>query len=190
MNNIRYILIGGSAGSFKIVMEILEALPKDYPFSIIFILHRLKHIKSGFVEALTGKSGLPVSEPTDKEIIRLKHVYIAPANYHLYIEPDISFALSCEEQVNHSRPSIDMTFFSAAYSLKDKVLAILLSGANKDGAAGLKSIEKFGGSVIVQDPNEAAVRTMPDAGIEMTESKIILTSQKIIEYLLNINKIR
>jgi two-component system chemotaxis response regulator CheB len=190
LKNIKYIVIGGSAGSFRIVTEILDALPKDYPFSFIFVLHRLKHIKSGFVEALLNKSILPVSEPYDKEAILQKHVYIAPANYHLLIEPDRTFALSCEEQVNHSRPSIDLTFASAGYSLKEKVLGILLSGANKDGATGLRILEQNGGTVIVQDPVEASVRTMPDAGIEMTNSKIILTSQKIIEFLLNLNHTR
>jgi two-component system, chemotaxis family, protein-glutamate methylesterase/glutaminase len=190
MQDLKYILIGGSAGSFRIVTEILDALPKDYPFTIIFILHRLKHIKSGFVEALLNKSLLPVSEPYDKEAILPKHVYIAPANYHLYIEPDRTFALSSEEQVNHSRPSIDLTFASAGFSLKEKALGILLSGANKDGAAGLRTLEEYGGTIIVQDPLEASVRTMPDAGIEMTNSKKILTSQKIIEFLLNMNQSR
>jgi len=181
-------LIGGSAGSFRVVTEILDALPKDFPYSIIFILHRLKHIKAGFVEALLNKSLLPVSEPYDKETILPKHVYIAPANYHLFIEPDKTFSLSCEEPVNHSRPSIDLTFSTGAYSLKEKALAILLSGANRDGANGLGSIEQFGGTVVIQDPEEASVRTMPDAGIEMTNSKKILTSPKIIEFLLNLNK--
>lgn len=168
--------------------EILDALPKDYPFTIIFILHRLKHIKTGFVEALLNKSLLPITEPYDKEPIHPKHVYIAPANYHLFIEPDKTFSLSCEEPVNHSRPAIDLTFSTGAYALKEKALAILLSGANRDGANGLSKIEQFGGTVIVQDPQEASVRTMPDAGIEMTNSKIVLTSPKIIEYLLNLNK--
>jgi two-component system chemotaxis response regulator CheB len=188
LTDIKYILIGGSAGSFKVITDILDALPKDYPFSIILILHRLKHLKSGFVEALLNKCILPVTEPYDKDPILPKHVYIAPSNYHLFIEPDKTFALSCEEPVNHSRPSIDLTFITGAFALKEKALAILLSGANKDGANGLKTIEQFGGTVIIQDPEEASVRTMPDAGIEMTNSKIILSSPKIIEFLLNLNK--
>ena len=188
MHTVKYIIIGGSAGSFRIVTEILDALPKDFPFTVILVLHRLKHIKTGFVEALSSKSLLPVSEPKDKEKIKQSEVYIAPANYHLYIEPDKSFALSTEEPVNHSRPSIDLTFSSAAYSLNKKALGIILSGANKDGALGLKKIQDHGGIIIVQDPEESMVRTMPDAAVRSTKPKNILSSHQIIEYILNFTK--
>jgi two-component system chemotaxis response regulator CheB len=186
---VNYILIGGSAGSFRIVTEILDALPKDYKKTIILVLHRLKHVKSGFVEALTAKSLLPISEPIDKEKIEVGKVYIAPANYHLYIEPDKTFSLSTEEPVNHSRPSIDISLQSAAFSLRDQVLGIMLSGANKDGAAGLRKIKQYGGITIVQDPEESMVRTMPDAAINATKTENILTSQKIIEYILNLHNV-
>lgn len=189
MQTVKYIIIGGSAGSFRIVTEILDALPKNFPFTVILVLHRLKHIKTGFVEALTSKSLLPVSEPKDKEKIEHGRVYIAPANYHLYIEPDKTFALSTEEPVNHSRPSIDITLCSAAYSLNNKVLGIILSGANKDGAIGMKKIKDNGGITIVQDPEDSLVRTMPDAAIKTTEPENILPSHKIIEFISNL-KIR
>lgn len=186
MHRDKYILIGGSAGSFRIVTEILGALPKDFPYSIILVLHRLKHIKTGFTEALSSKSLLPVSEPKDKEKIEQSKVYIVPANYHMYIEPDKTFALSTEEPVNHSRPSIDITFSSAAYSLNGKIIGIILSGANKDGAFGLKKIKDNSGITIVQDPEESIVRTMPDAAIKTTEPENILSSQKIVEFIANL----
>ena len=185
MSKIKYILIGGSAGSFRIITEILDSLPKDFPNAVILILHRLKHIKTGFVEALTAKSALPIYEPKDKEKIELGKIYIAPANYHMYIEPDKTFALSTEESINHSRPSIDITFASAAFSLNDKVLGIILSGANKDGAEGLRKVAENGGITIAQDPEDSMVRTMPDAAIKSSKTENILSSQKIIDYILN-----
>lgn len=186
MNNIKYIVIGGSAGSFKIVVDLLDAIPKDFDYTIILVLHRLKHIKNGFVEALSAKSELPVSEPFDKEKIQEKRVYIAPANYHLYIEPNKTFSLSVEEQVNHSRPSIDLTLSSTGRSLKQNVLGIMLSGANKDGAIGLKHIKECGGYTIVQSPEDAMVKTMPDAAIKETNPEKILSSQEIIKFILNL----
>jgi len=186
VNNIKYIVIGGSAGSFKVVTDLLDALPKNFAYTIILVLHRLKHIKTGFVEALSTKSELPVSEPFDKETIQDRRIYIAPANYHLYIEPDKTFALSVEEQVNHSRPSIDLTLSTAGRSLKKNVLGIMLSGANKDGAIGLKHIKEAGGYTIVQSPEDAMVRTMPDAAIKETNPEKILSSQEIITFILNL----
>jgi len=187
VNKIKYIVIGGSAGSFRVITDILDAIPKDFPFTLILVLHRLKHIKTGFIEALQPKSELPIIEPDDKEPILNKKVYIAPANYHMYIEPDKTFALSTEGVVNHSRPSIDLTLSSAGYSLKDKVLGIMLSGANKDGAIGLKHIKENRGITIVQSPDDSMVSTMPDAAIKETNTKNILTSQQIIEYILNLS---
>ena len=187
MHQIKHIVIGGSAGSFKIVTDILSALPKQFPYSVILVLHRLKHIKEGFTDALKLKSLLPVSEPFDKEKILPGRVYIAPANYHLYIQPDNTFALSTEDVVNHSRPSIDLTLSTAAFSFKRNVLAIVLSGANNDGAAGLKDVVSYGGTAVVQDPDDAAVPTMPEAALRISETENILSSQEIIEYIVNLN---
>lgn len=188
MNNIKYIVIGGSAGSFKVVTELLSVLPKNFPFPIILVLHRLKHIKSGFVEAFSSKSDVAVCEPFDGDIIKPNHVYVAPANYHLCIENDKTFSLSVEEQVNHSRPSIDLTLSTAGRSLKNNLLGVVLSGANKDGAIGLKHIKEAGGYTIVQSPVDAMVKTMPDAAILETNPEKILSSQEIIDFILNLNK--
>lgn len=186
MNKIKHIIIGGSAGSFKIVSEIVGALPKNYPFSVIFILHRLRHIKKGFAEALSTKSEMQITEPFDKDFIELGKIYIAPANYHLFLEPNKTFALSVEEPVNHSRPSIDLSFSTAGKSLKSDILGILLSGANKDGAIGLRHIKENGGYTIVQKPEDAVVRTMPDAALKEISPDKILTSKEIIDFLINL----
>lgn len=179
----KYIIIGGSAGSFQTVLSLLETLPKNYPFPIFLILHRLKNVRNGFIEALSIKSKITLLEPNDKQIIEAGNIYLAPANYHMYVEFDNTISLSIEETVNHSRPSIDVTFSSVAYSLKDKAIGILLSGANKDGAAGLEQIKKMGGMTIVQNPNDAQIKTMPQAALDSFSVDKIMTSDEIINYV-------
>lgn len=184
MGRYKYIAIGGSAGSFQSVTKILEALPVGYPLSIFLTLHRLKHIRTGFVEALSLKSKIKIEEPKDKDSFFPGKAYLAPANYHLCIEPGNNFSLSSDEPVNHSRPAIDLTFSSAAYVLKDKLLGIILSGANKDGAEGLYTIQEMGGMPVVQSPEECQVKTMSEAAIKKTQTTNILTLDQIIELLL------
>jgi two-component system chemotaxis response regulator CheB len=186
----KVIIIGGSAGSFQVVTSILASIPKDFNIPIVLALHRLKHVRHGFVEALSLKSGLPVVEPNDKDSLKPGKIYLAPSNYHLYIELAGTFALSTEEAVNHSRPSIDLTFLTGAYSFKNKAVGIILSGANKDGAFGLKKIKDWGGITIVQDPKEAQVNTMPLAAIEKTKNvDHIFKTSEIIKFLINLPKI-
>ncbi len=177
------VIIGGSAGSFQVITKILASLPKNFNIPLFLCLHRLKHVRSGFVEALSIKSVLPIVEPFDKEHIRSGKIYLAPANYHMYIELGNTFALSTEEPVNHSRPSIDLSFFSAAYSYKNKLVGILLSGANKDGALGLKRVKDFGGLTIVQDPDECQVKTMTTAAMSLLKVDHVHSTNQIIKFL-------
>ena len=179
----KYVFIGGSAGSFQIILSLLENIPKNYPFPIFLILHRLKSVRSGFIEALSIKSKINLVEPDDKEIIEAGNIYLAPANYHMYIEFDNTISLSIEETVNHSRPSIDVTFSSAAQSLKEKAVGILLSGANKDGAAGLKDIKDNGGISVIQDPKDSQIQTMPQAALDLFKVDKILSAEEIINYV-------
>ncbi len=179
----KYILIGGSAGSFQSIVRILNNLPNDYRLPIMLCLHRLKHVRGGFVEALSIKSNLKVIEPEDKTLIIGGKVYLVPANYHMYIEVSNTIALSTEEPVNHSRPSIDLIFKSAAYAYGPKAVGILLSGANRDGAEGLKEIKEYGGITIVQDPQEASVSVMPQAAISLFKPDYVMTIEEIINYL-------
>lgn len=184
--NYKAVIIGGSAGSFQVITQILASIPKNFNIPIFLCLHRLKHVRTGFVEALSIKSVLPVIEPYDKEHIRSGKIYLAPANYHMYIELGNSFALSTEEPVNHSRPSIDLSFFSAAYTYKNKLIGIILSGANKDGALGLKRVKDLGGLAIVQDPEECQVKTMTTASLNVTKVDHIFNTNEIIKFLQNL----
>jgi two-component system chemotaxis response regulator CheB len=177
------VMIGGSAGSFQVVVNILNALPKDFDMPVFLCLHRLKHVRTGFVEALSLKSNIPISEPYDKEVIKPGRAYLAPANYHMYIELGNRFALSTEEPIHHSRPSIDLSFITAAHSYRNKLIGIILSGANRDGAYGLKKVAELGGLTIVQDPNDCEVRTMTEASIQLTKVDHIFNTEKIINFL-------
>jgi two-component system chemotaxis response regulator CheB len=161
----------------------LEKINPTFKLPIAMCLHRLKDKREGFKEALEIKSVLPVVEPNDKDYIESGKVFIAPANYHLLIESKERFGLSTTELVQYSRPSIDVLFDSCADVFTKNALSIVLSGANKDGAFGVKRIKKKGGYVIIQDPSECSMTTMPEAAINAVTPDMILTSQRIVEFL-------
>lgn len=163
-------------------------MPNDFDLPIIMCLHRLKHVRNGFVEALSIKSVKPVEEPCDKETIKKRKVYLAPANYHLMVELGNTFALSTDEMVNNSRPSIDVSFATAAYVYKSKLIGILLSGANRDGAMGIKKVKEWGGLTVVQDPKECMMPTMPNAALELSPVDYVLTVEGIIEFLNDLHQ--
>ncbi|MDL5048755.1 chemotaxis protein CheB [Oscillatoria amoena NRMC-F 0135] len=187
-NSYKAVVIGGSAGSFQGVVKILSQLPKGFPLPIIMCLHRLKHVRHGFVEALSLKSVVQVTEPYDKENIKRGSVYLAPANYHLSIELGNYFSLSTEEMMNNSRPAIDITLGSCAYVFKDKLIGILLSGANKDGAQGMKQIKDRGGYTIVQEPAECMIETMPKAAMALTQIDNVLKVDQIVDFFKELDK--
>ena len=184
------VVIGGSAGSFTVLANILSKIPKDFSLPIIICCHRLKHVRSGFIEALEIKSVKKVTEPDDKEGIKKGKVYVAPANYHLGIELGNSFALSTEEMVNNSRPAIDITFETAAYVFKEKMIGILLTGANKDGAFGMKSVKEYGGLTIVQEPSECTIDTMPKAALAATKIDYVMKAEQMVKFLNDLHKIQ
>jgi two-component system chemotaxis response regulator CheB len=140
-------------------------------------------VRSGFVEALSIRSSIPIKEPDDKDPIKAGIGYLAPANYHMYVELGNKIALSTEEPVNHSRPSIDLSFITAAEAYREKLIGIILSGANRDGAYGLKKVKDYGGLAIVQDPEECQVKTMTETSIQLTKVDHILKTDEIIRFL-------
>lgn len=179
----KIIVIGGSAGSFSVLSSILADIRPDFRIPIVLSLHRLKHVRSGLVEGLSLKSAIKIVEPNDKDKMEPNTVYLAPANYHLFIELDGTFALSTEEPRNHSRPSIDHTFFSAAYAYRDKAMGILLTGANRDGALGIKALADKKGYTIIQDPATADIDTMPKAALELFKPDEVVSPEQIVQIL-------
>lgn len=186
-NGFKAVVIGGSAGSFQGIVKILSQLPGDFALPIIMALHRLKHVRHGFVEALSIKSALKIIEPDDKDSIKKGMVYLAPANYHMSVEIGNYFSLSTEEMVNNSRPAIDITLSSAANAYRSKLVGILLSGANKDGGLGMKNIAEKGGLTIVQEPTECMIDTMPKAALALTKIDYTMSIEQIISFLKNLN---
>ena len=187
-NKYKAVVIGGSAGSFQLVTRILASVPREFTLPIFLCLHRLKHVRHGFVEALSIKSNKHIVEPSDKESIKKGGVYLAPANYHMCIELGHSISISTEDLVNNSRPAIDLTFESAAHAYRDKLVGILLSGANKDGAYGMKKIKDYGGLTVVQDPEESLINAMPLSAIAATKNDYILKMDDILNLLLELDK--
>jgi two-component system chemotaxis response regulator CheB len=184
------VVIGGSAGSFSVLANILSKIPKDFNLPIIICCHRLKHVRSGFIEALEIKSVKKVEEPDDKEGIRRGKVYVAPANYHMGIEIGNTISLSTEEMVNNSRPAIDITFETAAYVYREKMIGILLTGANRDGAQGMKSVKESGGLTIVQEPSECTIDTMPKAALAVTNIDYIMKVEEMVRFLNDLHKVQ
>ena len=187
-NTYKAIVIGGSAGSFQGITKILSQLPKTFPLPIIMCLHRLKHVRNGFVEALSIKSVFPVVEPYDKEQIKKGGVYLAPSNYHMSVELGNYFAMSTEEMMNNSRPAIDITLGTAAFVFREKLIGILLSGANRDGGMGMKHIKDKGGLTIVQEPAECMIDTMPKAAMALTKIDHVLKVDDIVSLMNELEK--
>ena len=187
-NSYKAVVIGGSAGSFQGVVKILSQLPKGFPLPIIMCLHRLKHVRNGFVEALSLKSVVQVTEPNDKENIKKGAVYLAPSNYHMSVELGNYFSLSTEEMLNNSRPAIDITLGTCAYVYKEKLIGILLSGANRDGALGMKQIHDRGGVTIVQEPAECMIDTMPRAALALSKMDHTMKVDEIVQFLKELDK--
>lgn len=182
------VVIGTSAGGLYALSTLLEALPPDFPLPVIIVQHRSREERTLLEEVLTQKCRIKIRQAEEKEIIQKSTVYFAPPDYHLLIERDHSFSLTYDERVNYSRPSIDVLFESAAYVYKNRLLAILLTGANHDGAAGIKTIKSLGGTTIAQDPQNALYPAMPRSAITTGCVQHILNLDEIKTFLLNLSK--
>jgi two-component system chemotaxis response regulator CheB len=163
-NHYELLLIGGSAGSLEVLINLLPALNANLDLSVVIVLHR-KPGESLLVDLLGDKTTWPVKEAEEKEKIESRTIYVAPSDYHLLIEKDKTFSLDFSEKIHYSRPAIDVSFETAAEAYGSSLIAVLMSGANSDGAEGLKQVKMNGGITIVQDPIEAAVSHMPDQAI-------------------------
>src|SRR5665213_469598 len=160
------IVIGASAGGLNALSVIIEGLPADYHLPIIIVQHRSKDERTLLEEIIQQKSKVKVRQANEKDQIENGVVYFAPADYHLLIERDKTFSLSCDERVNYSRPSVDVLFETASDVFKNKLVAVILTGANRDGADGIKCVKKNGGTTIAQQPETAQHGVMPLAAIE------------------------
>ncbi len=182
----KVIVVGTSAGGLKALSKLLEAIPLGYPFPIIIVQHRSQEPKDLLEVLLQSKTKLVVKQADEKESIKPGIVYIAPPDYHLLVEKDHTFSLSSDEHVHYSRPSIDVLFESAAEVYKEKLIAIILTGANADGRNGIKTVQAQGGLTIAQNPGEADFPVMPEEAIGTRKVKHIYTLPQIQHFLLSL----
>lgn len=177
------ICVGASWGGLDAVSRLLTDVPDDVDVPIAIAQHRsADSAPSGLADLLRLRARRPVQDVEDKTAIEPRHVYLAPPDYHLLVERG-SFALSVDARVQHARPSIDVLFESASYAYGPGVIGIILTGANEDGAAGLAAVKARGGVAVVQDPRDAARRTMPEAAIAATAADAILPLEEIGKFV-------
>lgn len=177
------LVIGGSAGSLEVILYALPLLKNPLPISIIIVLHRKNNSDSTLTNLFKAKTRIPVKEAEEKEVIRAGHIYIAPPGYHLLIEKNRTFSLDYSEKVHFSRPSIDLTFQTAAETYRESLAGLLLSGANADGAEGLELIKLTGGMVAVQNPKTAEVSYMPQQALDKLEPDYILDIKQVADFI-------
>jgi len=168
------LVIGGSAGAIDALLTVLPGLPPRFAFPVVVVVHLPHERESRLAEVFQQHLPMPVRQADDKAVLETGTVYFAPSGYHLSIEADRSFSLSQEEPVHYSRPAIDILMASAADAYGERLCGVLLTGASHDGAAGLAAIGAAGGLTVVQDPQEAAIPTMPAAAIRLRAPDLIL----------------
>jgi two-component system chemotaxis response regulator CheB len=181
------VAIGASAGGLSAVCTLLGRLPADFDIPIVIVQHRSKE-SSALAEVVQDCTKLRVLEAEDKMPIEPRSVYIAPPDYHLLID-DGRLALSTEDLVLYSRPSIDVFFDSAADSYGAGVIGVVLTGANSDGSKGLMKIAARGGQTIVQDPETAEIDVMPAAAQRAVSKARALTLEEMAEHLIKLEQL-
>lgn len=182
-NQIDLIAIGCSAGSIEVLQKIFTSISAAFRVPIVIVQHRSSHSTSLFVKHFSHQYRFKLIEPEDKEPIQEHCIYVAPAHYHLLIGADKCFNLSVDEEVHFSCPAIDVLFVSAAEVFKKRVMGIILSGANSDGAMGLQRIKTLGGLTVVQSPETAEFPQMPHAALELIKPDYVANVNQICELI-------
>jgi len=183
LGDIDGIAIGTSAGGVEALSTLLPALPEGLGAAIFIVLHLPRERPSMLVDIFTPKCALPVREAQDKEPVQPGTVYFAPPDYHLLVDQGPQFALSVDDPVNFSRPSIDVLFETAADVYQERLLGIILTGANEDGARGLEAVNRCGGTTVVQQPESAQSSLMTEAALKRTTADFVLTLKEIAQLL-------
>jgi two-component system, chemotaxis family, protein-glutamate methylesterase/glutaminase len=179
------IAVGASWGGLHAVSKLLQGLREYEHSDLTLVIAQHRHTESGpeLVRLLQGCTDLRVQDAGDKTAIEPGHVYMAPPDYHLLVEREGMLSLSIEERVNFARPSIDVLFESAADAYGERCIGVVLTGANEDGAAGLRRIMGLGGVAIVQDPDDAERPEMPAAAIAATNADVVLPLREIPSFI-------
>jgi two-component system chemotaxis response regulator CheB len=177
------VVIGASAGGVQALSELLPALPAGATVAVLIVVHLPRDRPSLLPEVFAPRCALEVREAHDKEPVVPGTVYFAPANYHLLVDRGPQLALSVDDLVHHSRPSIDVLFESAADVYRSRLLGIILTGANDDGAAGLARVHDVGGVTVVQDPSTAQSPQMALSALKLRQPDHVLPLESIARLL-------
>lgn len=177
------LVIGGSAGSLKVIFELLPKLDENLGFPILIVIHRKAAPDSHLETVFSKYTNLKTYEIEDKMSLEDNTIYLAPGDYHVLIETPTELALDYSEKLHYSRPSIDVTFQSAADVFGKRTVALLLSGANYDGVQGLKYVKSAGGMVLIQDPDTAEVDLMPREAKAQVAVDYIIKPEEIAQFI-------
>ncbi|MDB5196857.1 MAG: chemotaxis protein CheB [Flaviaesturariibacter sp.] len=182
----RLLVIGGSAGSLEVLLEVLPNLRANLPFPILIVMHRKSAVESTLEELLATRTRLKVKEAEDKEILCDGVIYVAPADYHLLVEKNGTLSLDYSEKIHYCRPAIDVTFETAADTVGNRLVCLLLSGANADGASGLRKAAAAGALPLIQDPASADMNYMPAAGLAAVRNAKIVAVEEMATLINNL----
>jgi two-component system, chemotaxis family, protein-glutamate methylesterase/glutaminase len=181
--NVELIVIGASAGGVEALIRILESVQPDFDVPLLIVLHRPAPNETmprdSLATLLQGRCAVPVADAWDHQPIRKGEVLLAPADYHLLVDPGPVAALSVDEPVLCSRPAIDPLFESAAELYSARLLAILLTGASADGSAGAQRVRNLGGELWIQDPEQAVAAMMPAHALRSAGADRVLALEDI-----------
>lgn len=189
IDHCKVVIIGGSAGSLQALLQILPFIESPISFAIVIVVHRKNTDEQTLEDLIALRSNIKVKIVEDKVKLQIGFIFIAPSNYHLLFEKDETLSLDTSEKINYSRPSIDVSFESAAEIFGPELIGILLSGSNSDGTLGLKAIQAAGGLIVVQNPLSAEMSFMPNNAILHTTPDFILKTEEILELIKEINQI-
>ncbi|GGG86613.1 chemotaxis protein CheB [Parapedobacter pyrenivorans] len=187
LQRIEVLVLACSAGGFKVLLNMLQVLPENLSIGVLVIIHRNAKYETNIETSLSDKCRIVVKMAEEKEYVKPATAYFAPAGYHLLMEPDHSMSLDVSEPVNFCRPSIDVTMQSVSDVYGASTAAILLSGANQDGAKGMQSIHQAGGLCIAQHPEQAEIATMPASAIALGVVDVILKNDELLTFSRQLN---
>jgi len=187
-SRIEAVVVGASAGAIEALNVLLPPLPRSLSASLVVLVHLSARIPSLLPQLFASKCAPPVGEPLDKQPVGTGSIWFAPANYHLLIERERTFSLSIDEPVNYSRPSIDVLFESAAFAYGPSLLALVLTGASRDGCDGAVRIRRNGGLVAVQDPSTAIAPTLPSLVAEQAAPQVVGSLSELSTLLLELTR--
>lgn len=185
---IEALVIGASAGGMRALLMLLGNLPVHFKLAIVVVLHMPHTRETRLAEVFQHHANMEVCIAEEKARVLPGKIYFGGPGYHLSIERDKSFSISCEEPVHYSRPSIDILMTSAADAYGPALAGILLTGANQDGAQGMAYIHQLGGLTIIQDPAEAEIAIMPQSALDLFAPDFILPLAQIERLILKLEK--